>query len=324
MKKTVKYTIIFACVALGVLVACHSTRKDHFKGCWTATISSDDGEAVYQYTVRLDPYNATVCADGFENKQGIMTITEDQAVPRVVTTDVVTKSTIDGNQLHIEYIQESSGQLWSGTFTIDNNDNTLTFVNGEMLAPGPDGSTTPVELPYAVNPSKLAFDFVDARPNYKKVPLYNLIYRLPDRVYYRYALADEQVAPPFGDVQIRCYFPDTDKDIHITNEIGDAPLSAQFSSTIVDCWPLPDETGLMMIIWTGTRKYQKSILYRIDESNKFVAVDVVSGRRPASYDLDEQPDSTQISRMIRKGTKVRVFDPFLQEERNYDLSGRRL
>lgn len=324
MNKIAKYTIILVGVALGVLVACSRMEKYPLKGCWSAKIVSDDGEVTYLYTVRLDPYGSTVCADGHENKPGVMTIEEDQAVPKVVTTDVVTECTIDGDNLHIKYIQESSGQLWSGTFSLNPDGKTLTFTNGEMLAPGPDGSRKPVELPYAVNPTKLVFSFVDARPNYKKVPLYNLIYELPDRVYYRYALADEQTAPPFGDFQIRCYYPETDRDIHITNELGDSPLSAQFSSTVVDCWPLPDEPGLMMVIWTGTRKFQKSILYRIDNSNKFKAIDVVSGRRPASYDTEEKPDSTEISSMMRRGTKVRVYDPFLQEVRMYDLSGHRL
>ncbi|MDE6109873.1 MAG: hypothetical protein K2F72_06275, partial [Muribaculaceae bacterium] len=144
MKKIAKYTIILVAVALAVLGACRNMEKDPFKGCWTAKISSDDGEATYLYTVRLDPYGSTVCAHGHENQPGVMTIAEDQAVPRIITTDVVTECTIDGDCLHIKYIQESSGQLWSGTFTINPDDKTLTFTNGEMLAPGPDGSTTPV------------------------------------------------------------------------------------------------------------------------------------------------------------------------------------
>lgn len=325
MKKILLYSVIFATAAFALLAACHKyATKDPFKGCWTAKVTSPDGEAAYTYTVRLDPYGSTVCSDGHDDCLGVLTITEDGAVPRVVTIDEVKEATIDGDELHVKYVQESSGQLWSGTFRLDPDDMTLTFANGEMLAPGPDGSTTPSDLPYAVRPTELTFTQVDARPNFKNIPLYNLIYELPDRVYYRYALADESVAPPFGDMQIRCYFPETDRDIHITNELGDAPLSAKFSSTIVDCWPLPDGPGLMMVIWTGTRKYQKATLFRIDEDNKFKAIDVVSGRRPAAYDSDEQPDSTQISSMMRRGTKVRVFDPFLQEERIYDLSGHRL
>lgn len=80
----------------------------------------------------------------------------------------------------------------------------------------------------------------------------------------------------------------------------------------------------MLIIWTGGRQYQESTLYRVDESNKFVDVDYVIGRRPARYDADDKPDPADISKMVRNGKQVRVYDPRTRETRIYDLSGRRI
>ena len=144
---------------------------------------------------------------------------------------------------------------------------------------------------------------------------------LPDRVYYRSIIADETIAPPFGEVQLRCYYPETDRDINITNELGESPLSSQFMANIIDCWPLPGEPGLMLILWTSTERYQEYTLYRIGERNVFRDIDYVTGRRPSRYVMDEKVDSMEISSIIRNGKRVRVYDPASREVRVYDLAG---
>lgn len=321
--------ILYSIMALAAVfaTACgHSeSTPQPFKGYWKASAVSDSADNAYIYSVRLDPYDSTVCDAGQEKVVGVLSIAEDRAVPRIVTSDVIKEMDIDGNTAHVKYVQESSGQLWTGTLHFDPSDSTLTFENGEMLAPGQSGDTVPVNLPYDVNPSTLTFEHESTRPNFKSIPTYNLVLQLPDRVYYRNILADESIEPPFGDVQLRCYYPATDEDVHITNEIGESPLSSKFDATIVDCWPLTEAPGLMIIVWNGNSGgFQQSTLYRVDNHNTFEELDYVSGRRPARYDSDEKPDAAEISSMIRNGKKVKVYDPDTRETRLYDLNGHRL
>ena len=92
-------------------------------------------------------------------------------------------------------------------------------------------------------------------------------------------------------------------------------------ANIIDCWPLPGEAGLMLILWTSTERYQEYTLYRIGERNVFRDIDYVIGRRPSRYVMDEKVDSMEISSIIRNGKRVRVYDPASREVRVYDLAG---
>ncbi|MBJ2183829.1 MAG: hypothetical protein JFR38_04855 [Muribaculaceae bacterium] len=313
---TMLAVMLTACTGSGT-----TTEEGPFRGYWSATETNDDGDGGSCLHIRLDFYDRTVCADGFENVLGVMSISEDMAVYTPVTADLIKEVEIVGaNEARIKYVQQESGSLWSGTLKYHPSSRALTFENGERLS----SDSLPEVKPYAVDPSKIEFAFVSDRPNYKVIPPYNILLKLPDRVYYRNVVADESIAPPFGDVQLRCYFPETDRDVLITNEVGMSPLGSNYRATIIDCWALPEEPGLMLIIWTGGRQYQESTLYRVDESNKFVDVDYVIGRRPARYDADDKPDPADISKMVRNGKQVRVYDPRTRETRIYDLSGRRI
>ena len=225
------------------------------------------------------------------------------------------------NEARIEYVQQSSGQLWSATLTYDPESRSISFANGKMLSSGHDKNAAPAKMPYSFDPSSITFEHVSDKPNFKQIPGYNRVLELPDRVYYRSIIADETIAPPFGEVQLRCYYPETDRDINITNELGESPLSSKFMANIIDCCPLPGEPGLMLILWTSTERYQEYTLYRIGERNVFRDIDYVTGRRPSRYVMDEKVDSMEISSIIRNGKRVRVYDPASREVRVYDLAG---
>lgn len=305
---------------------CGDTGAAHgpFKGYWSALAEADSSDTGYKYHVRLDFYDTTVCVDGFEHSLGVLSIDEDRAIYKPVTADVIKEVNIISNtEADIKYIQQSSGQLWSGKLLYDPASHTMTFANGHMLKPGADGDTTPVCLPYSIKPTDIAFGHVSDKPNHKEIPGHYTVLQLPDRIYYRNVIADESTEPPFGDVQLRCYYPATDRDINITNEIGLSPLASSYNATIIDCWKIPDAAGLMLIIWTGSPNFQEFTLYRVDDDNKFKDVDYVIGRRCTSVGLD-RPDSTEVASLYRAGSRVRAYDPRTRTTRVYDLSGRHI
>lgn len=322
------YRILPALVVLIlILTSCKGVDNNAgrpWRGYWYANISNPDGDGGHRMYVRLDFYDSTVCADGFENALGVLSIAKDRSVYTPVTADLVTSAEIlNDTEARITYVQQSSGQLWSGTVRRNPATGALTFRNGKMLRPGPSGADEPADLPYEVNPTKIEFDKISDKPNHKDIPSYELIMALPDRSYYLHCLAEESQAPPFGDVQLRCYFPETDRDINITNEIGESPLDARFRSTIIDCWQLPDEPGLGLIVWAADERMQEFTLYRIGNKNTFEAVDYIIGRRPDRYRGEHIPDSAEICSMYRDGRKVKVYDPSTRENRVYNLSARR-
>lgn len=318
--------LIFA-AALAVAVAgCGKSPEKPFKGYWYSVVPNADGDGGSRMHIRLDFYDNTVSVDGFDKVAGVMSITEDRSVYTPITADLIKEVKFVGdNKADIKYVQQSSGQLWSGSLTYDPLTRSMTFSNGEMLEPGPSRDTVPVELPYPSDPTLQALDFVSEKPNYKEIPSYYLVLELPDRIYYRNIIADETVAPPFGDMQLRCYYPETDRDVNITNEVGVSPLGSNYNATIIDCWPLEGEPGLMLITWTAGPRYQEFTLYRVDDSNRFIDVDYVIGRRPARAGVDEDnPEKSEIATMVRNGKQVRVYDPRDSETRVYDLAGHRL
>lgn len=321
------YKILPALIVLVLILAsCGAEKRTEpqpWKGYWFAKTQIDGSDDAMKAFIRLDFYNSTVCADGFENRLGVLSLTKDRTVYTPVTADVVTSAEIvSSTEARITYVQQSSGQLWSATLYLNPKDSTLTMKNGKMLHIGPSGVGEPADMPYAINPTTLTFKKISDRPNYKEIPSYELVMALPDRSYYVHCLVDEEQAPPFGDVQLRCYFPETDRDIHITNEVGESPLNARFRATIIDCWPLPDEPGLGLIVWTGGKEMQEFTLYRIDDENTFEAVDYIVGRRPDRYRGEHIADSASICSMVRDGRRVKVYDSQKREERVYDLAGR--
>ena len=317
------FRVSIAVFSFSALFSCSERKEEHpFKGHWTAYVSNADDDGGNKCFVRLDFYDNTVCADGFENVAGVLSIAEDRAIYKPITADVIKRAEVVGeNEARIEYVQQSSGQLWSATLTYDPESRSISFANGKMLSSGHDKNAAPAKMPYSFDPSSITFEHVSDKPNFKQIPGYNRVLELPDRVYYRSIIADETIAPPFGEVQLRCYYPETDRDINITNELGESPLSSKFMANIIDCWPLPGEPGLMLILWTSTERYQEYTLYRIGERNVFRDIDYVTGRRPSRYVMDEKVDSMEISSIIRNGKRVRVYDPASREVRVYDLAG---
>ncbi|MDE6269434.1 MAG: hypothetical protein K2M12_01095 [Muribaculaceae bacterium] len=317
------YKILPALVVLVLILAgCgkDKTKEGPWKGYWFGNVTNETGDNAINFYLRLDLYGSTVCAGGFENALGVLSISKDRTRFTPLTSDVVTGARIISDTVaEIEYVQQSSGQLWSGTFTYNPKTHRLSFKNGKMLRPGPSGSTEPVELPYEVSPEGREFDFVSEKPNYKEIRSYEMIMELPDRTYYLKCLADEVEAPPYGDVQLRCYFPETDRDILIANEVGESPLSARFRATIIDCWELPDQPGIGVIVWRGGPTDQEFTLFRVDDTDTFREIDYVSGLRPARFN-DAPIDSTKMCFMSREGRVIKVFDPINQETRLYDKS----
>ena len=321
-----KILLICAVIVSAIIIGSCSEKKEikPFKGYWYA-VAADSIEGDNQFHIRIDFYDTTVCADGFENALGVMSIALNRPVYKAVTADVIKQvNIVSDTEADIKYVQQSSGQLWSGKLRYDPDTKQLTFSNGTMLDAGLKGDTLPVDQPYSIKPATLFFDNVSEKPNYKEIPVYNLVLELPDRVYYRNFLADETVAPPFGDMQLRCYYPATDKDINITNSLGDSPLSARFNARIIDCWKIPGENGLMLIIWTGGRRFHEFTFYRVDDSNEFRDIDYVIGRRNVPDTDDAMPDPEEVASMLRSGKEVRVYDPRDHQQRVYDLSGTRI
>lgn len=320
------YKILPALILLVLLLASCGAEKhpeQPWKGYWYAVTSNPGGDGGNKLYVRLDFYDSTVCADGYENVLGVLTMTKDRSVYTPVAADLITSVDIQSpKEARINYIQQVTGQLRSGTLKRAD-DGSLTFVDGKMLRAGKPGMKDSPEGVYDVDPATLVFNKISDKPNYKEIPTYELVMTLPDRSYYLHALMTETEAPPFGDVQLRCYFPDTDRDINITNEVGDSPLNSRFHATIVDCWPLPGEPGLGLIIWSGGEDMQELTLYRVNDRNTFEAVDYVVGRRPDRYLGEQMPDSAAICSVVREGRLVKVRDPLRQETRVYDLAGNR-
>lgn len=318
--------ILSSIITTVILGACSASEERlPFKGYWYASASADSIEGDNNFYIRLDFYDSTVCADGFENVLGVMSISMNTPVYKAITADVIKEATVTAdNEAEIKYVQQRSGQLWSGRLLFDPKTRRVTFVNGQMIATGHNGDTVPVDQPYSIKPASLNFEQISKKPNYKEIPAYHLVLELPDRVYYRNVLADETIAPPFGDMQLRCYYPETDKDINITNALGDSPLSSRFNARIIDCWKTPGENGLMLIIWSGGRRFQEFTLYRVDDSNIFKDIDYTTGRRNIADNEGRLPAAEDVATIMREGREVRVYDPRNHETRMYDLAGKRI
>lgn len=315
--------IIFAAIATAI-AGCNNGKspENPFVGYWGKVVS-DDSLGGFKYFVRLDFQDTTACDQGFENVLGVLTISEDKPIYKGVTADLITDAVITGPyDADIKYIQQRSGQLWSGKIHMDPATKSIHFQQGEMLEPGPDGDTIPVDLPYPVRPTEIEFEHISDRPNYKEIPSYYMVAEMPDRIYYRYIVADEEVEPPFGDVQLRCYYPATDRDVLITNEVGESPIGTRFNATIVDCWRIPDASGIMLVVWSGTTRNQEISLYRVDEDNTFEEVAYVVGRRPVAEIGEAQPDPSEVAKLYRDGKEVKMYNPQTGERHTFDLSGR--
>jgi len=277
--------------------------------------------------MRLDFYGKAVCLDNYENVAGVICIAQENDVCAPVSSCFIKDVELSGPDVaSVVYVpSDAPGQLWSGRMEYNPDTRSITFYKGKVLSGDSVACGSDAGWSCARQASGMVFDFVSKHPNYKNIPPYYVVQTLPDRVYYRNIVADETVAPPFGDVQLRCYYPGDDKDVNITNEVGESPLGPRFNATIIDCWPLPDETGLMAIIWTGLHGGQEFTFYRVDNDNRFKEVDYTVGFRAGSFhNTGKAVEQSEIASMSREGDTVKVYDPSVPETRMYDLAGRRL
>lgn len=319
---------IYSILAAGVLAlaaaSCGGTgesagNEGPFKGYWRAAVPNSSGEGGCLVRLRLDFYGHTVRDENNDSVAGVINVAEDRSVYFPVSLDVVRSiDRIDGNEAHFRYVHGSNGKEYSGVLVFNPSDSTLTFRSSEIVA-----DSVGLLASYPFNREEVVFEFVSDRPNFKNVAVNDRVLELPDRVYYRTVIADTSVAAPFGDTQLHCYYTELDRDVKIANEIGISPFGSNYNASIVDCWALPDEPGLMIITSTGGPRFQEFTYYRVDDSNILKDIDYVIGRRPAAPADEDAPDPSEVASMVRNGKQVRVYDPQQHETRIYDLSGHR-
>lgn len=315
------YKILPALVLLVLLLASCGRQKaaeGPWKGYWFANVRSECGNDGVDMHMRLDFYGSSVSSGGFENALGVLGLQKEGAGFTPIMADVITSANIiNDGEAEIEYVKQSTGELWSGMLFLNSETGQLTFRNGKMLREGASGNSARVVLPGGVTADMLVLDHLSEKPNFKNIRSYELVMELPERTYYMKCRADEMEAPPYGDLQLRCYYPDTDQDVPVLNEVGESPLDPRFRSRIIDCWSLPDGSGIGLIVWRGGDSDQEFTLFRIGEDNKFREVDYVTGARPGRFN-DTQPDEDKICVMMCDGQVVRVYDPAAKETRIYD------
>ncbi|MDE6137724.1 MAG: hypothetical protein K2F97_09645 [Muribaculaceae bacterium] len=319
---------IYSILAAGALslaaVSCggngdSAEKEGPFKGYWRAEVNNVDGNGGSVVRVRLDIYGNSVRTSKLDSLIGVINVAEDRSVYAPVAVDVIKSiDKIDGNEIHFSYVQRATGKEFSGVFIFNPTDKSLTFRSSGNQTDSAESAAA-----YPFSREELVFEFMNEKPNFKNVPLSDRLLELPDRMYYRAVIADTAVAQPFGDNQLHCYYTELDRDVKITNEIGISPFGANYNSTIVDCWALPEEPGLMVIITSGSPRYQEFACFRVDDSNILRDVDYVIGRRPLASGEDGAPDPSEVASMVRNGKQVRVYDPQMGETRIYDLSGHR-
>lgn len=318
------YSILAAGLLTFVATSCgnDSASADEngpFKGYWRAEVANVDGNGGSVVRVRLDFYDKTVRVGELDSLVGVINVAEDRSVYAPVAVDVIERiDKIDGNKAHFRYVQRATGKEFGGMLVFNPTDRSLTFRCADTPADSAEGAKA-----YPFNREEIVFEFVSEKPNFKNVPVSDRLLELPDRVYYRAVIADTTVAQPFGDTQLHCYYTELDRDVKITNEIGISPFGANYNATIVDCWALPEEPGLMVITTSGSPRFQEFACFRVDNSNILSDVDYVIGRRPVAPGEEDAPDPAAVASMVRNGKQVRVYDPQLHETRIYDLSGHR-
>lgn len=319
-----KYSILAAGVLALAAASCggkdvSADADGPFKGYWRAEVTNADGESGSLVRVRLDFYGNMVHTAARDSLAGVMNVAEDRSVYVPLAMDVVTSvDTIDGNEAHFRYVQHTTGKELGGVFTYNPDDKSLTFRGCGQEADSASGAYL-----YPFNREEVKFEFISDKPNFKSVPVNNRVLELPDRIYYRAVVADSSSLMIGGDEQLHCYYTKLDRDVKITNEIGISPFGSNYNSTIVDCWALPDEPGLMIITTAGSPRFQEFACYRVDDSNILRDIDYVTGRRPVAHGGEDAPDPSAVASMVRNGKQVRVYDPLLHETRIYDLAGHR-
>lgn len=324
-------------IIISILVTSCGNPVANFKGNWRFDgIHESDGiKQGYEYVLWIDFENSKVGRDGFDNALGVIRSVFADEENIITCTAKIIEANVDGDTAEIKYEHLETGEIWKATLTFNPQDSTIRWEKGGLYKTGlwsrKEKLATDADVYLYLEPEETVLKKVSDKVNYIQLDDSDIVAGLPDRAYYiQKAYSIDESGDWTESMQLRCLY-DKDEDIRILFNDGKSLWDEDLGTHISEAWALPDNSGIMLITWSGGTASQSSGLYRVGADNYLEKIDYVEGlgtnpmagftQEEIDFHSDDVISSTP--GITKYDDKVKVYDPDKMETRYYDLAGNR-